>query len=448
MINNFRIIIDTLTRCYLFTFIGLPCLILLTACQSSIDQAQQGHKYTVDKWLALMQYGESTLPEYGITISAKLSQLPMENIHAPLSYQLKNIKLDNEKNVNKINLLSPWFNNKYICSPVCSQLTEYKSKTNRGNRTLLNYYFEEYKYDFYDFYVQVYQVNNQLAQLKKIQPSLVKDYLLYLVDQQAPQSSLVAFIELLKQSLSPQAYQEYLQDPKLLVGEYQPLNEGLPDMQAYKQTVKERDFWQDAAQGNSENVGWRKVADNNIEDLTWQKVADGNIEGLTWKKVADGNIEGLTWKKVADSNIEDLTWKKKAEDKGNQMPNDQVKQTEKTDSIPSREQWISSKNNPLEVGELACSYQENMFGKVIAVSTSNSTSTSTVDDIESNKQEIEASNSVTLSLFGQAKQVEDGVTSSHVSGYLFNTSQQAVSFKPIKGTKTFSADDIGRCLFQ
>ena len=78
-----------------------------------------------------------------------------------------------------------------------------------------------------------------------------------------------------------------------------------------------------------------------------------------------------------------------------------------------------------------------MFGKVISIA-----------DVNKNKNGVNIGSNVTLSLFGQAKKIEDGVTSSHVSGYLFNTGQQAVSFKPIKGIKTFSADNISQCQFK
>lgn len=391
MTNNFNT--------YLFTFIGLPFFLLLTACQSPINQAQKEHKSTVDKWQALMQYGESTLPDYGISISAQLSLRPRKKGSSPLSYQLTNIQLNDKNPLNHINLLSPWFTNKYICSPVCTQLTEYKSKTNIGSTTLLNYYFEQYQYQFYDFYVQVYQVNKQLVQLNKIQPLLVKDYLLHLADKQAPQTSLADFIKLLTQSLTPLAYQEYLLQPQLRVGEYQPSNEGLPSIPNYEQGTKEQNNWQNATVIKTETIAWQKIATSNAEILKWQKVASIN-------------------------NVQDSP----------------IIETQATEPliIPSITQWLSNKNNNLSIGDLACSYQYNMFGKVIAIHPMQ------MDNSSSGNK----GTTVTISLFGQAKKVRDGVMKNQEDGYLFNTSQHAVSFKPIKGVKTFLAENVSQCIFE
>jgi hypothetical protein len=404
-------LVEKSTPRYLLILIYLPFFLLFTACQSPINQAQENHKSTVDKWQELIRYGESTLPEHGISITAQLSQRPIKNANAALSYQLSNIKLSEKSNLNHINLLSPWFKNKYICSPVCTQLTEYKSKTNLGSTTLLNYYFEEYQYQFYDFYVQVYQLNKKLEQLIDIQPLLIKDYLLYLVDQQKPQASLVAFVEGLNSTLTPRAYQDYLLEPKLRVGKYQPSQEGLPSISSYNSTKQEQELWQQKIEVNKENDNRQHATKNSTEVLMWQTMASDNKETLIWQKISVNTEAG----------------------------NIQAKKDEATKTLftPSFEQWKTIKSNDLSVGDLACSYQGNMFGKIIAIEESE------LDNIGGNKD-----GAVTLSLFGKAKKIHDGIIENLASGYLFNTSEQALSFEPVKGTKTFATQNISQCQFK
>ncbi|MCP4321441.1 MAG: hypothetical protein GY951_18525 [Psychromonas sp.] len=361
---------------------------------------------TVEKLQALIQYGESTLPEYGISITAQLIQQPKNNTHSASSYQLSNIKLNDQSPHNAINLLSPWFHNSYICNPVCSQLTEYKSETNQGATTLLNYYFQLHQFEFYDFYVEIYKLNRKIEQLQEIQPLLLKDYLLYLVDQQAPQTSLMDFIALLTQSLSTTAYQYYLQQPTLRVGKY------------ISSTANEQNIWI-LNQSNTESAEWQKTTSKNSETEEWQKTPSENAEVQGWRENSSESAETQPWKNADESNI-------------HKHISNPHKQPASTVIIPSPTQWKATKSNNLDIGDIACSYHGNMFGKVIAL-----------HNASNNKNKT-----VSLSLLGEVKNVHDGIIKNQISGYLFNTSQSVINFKPIKGVKVFFANNISKCQFK
>ncbi len=188
------------------------CLSLLAGvgCQSIIKIAgTEDHKTVYEKWRELVSYAESDLADYGIKI---IAQLKVKTLNSKEEFYLSNIKLSSSSNALNIDLLSPQFETKLVCDPVCYQLTEYvrTRDEDKDGYTLLTAFFDKHEYELFDFYAKTMVLNKKIATLEAMNSVLLSSYFLFLLEEEKIFESLDEFSPYLENSLSELAYQDYI----------------------------------------------------------------------------------------------------------------------------------------------------------------------------------------------------------------------------------------------
>ena|GEM_PF-4220972 len=425
-------------------FFILCFLLVLTGCQSTLDVAGEEHKTVTDKWKELSKYAESNIEDYGITINARLA------ISADQKFKLTHFKLSSRQSRQDINLLSPNFEHKYICSPKCYQLIEYFNLSGEDGTTLLTNYFDRHEFELFKFYGDIQLLNKQLAKLAVHDQRLLKSYLTSLAYQRISFESANDFILFLTTSLTVSALESFSENPEDLFSNflknYQSVNGGQwtgdrTEHDDWTSVSKEQNEWTGIIMENNE---WTNITDEQKkwaittdEQDKWTGVsqeqsawADVSEEQSEWTEV---NKEHNGW--TASSELPEKTWSAKLTvlPEALWMKEASDQKNSKVDGEPTGKEglnndqlaWQSAKASPILIGHNVCSYRESYFGVVVALSF----------------------DTVTVNLLGQAKVIREGVVYPAEQGDLF-TLNENLYFSPITEKRTFDKADLASCILE
>jgi hypothetical protein len=336
---------------------SLLILLMLVSCQSAVQQVGEQHKTAVDKWQALANYAASDLLNYGLIITTKLT---IRDIEDQARYQFIDIKLATNEDPFNINMLTPSFDQKYICSPKCVQFNEYFTTRGENAYTLLSAYFAEEEFRLFQFYADIVLLNDQLALLSEISPDHLTAYLNWLGSQQKSFDALASFSNYLEQVLSIESYRYFIEHP------------------VYIQSAESAKHYLHLSQSPESQWG---ADDPELSEPP---------ETAAWLD------------------------QEPMENKAIFRP---VKQVEST--------WRQAQLLTVEVGDNVCSYLENKFGVVTAIT----------------------GNEIEVALTGQIKTIADGLIKNMSPGSLFQL-VEGVNFYPVQELQIFLKKDIAPCLIE
>jgi hypothetical protein len=335
-------------------------LLILVSCQSALQQAGEQHKTAVDKWQALANYAASDLLNYGLIITTKLI---IRNVEDQARYQFIDIKLATSEDPFNINMLTPSFDQKYICHPKCVQFNEYFTTPGESTYTLLSAYFDEEEFRLFQFYADIVLLNDQLALLSEISPDHLMAYLNWLGSQQKSFDALASFSNYLEKVLSIESYRYFIEHP------------------VYIQSAESAKHYLHLSQSPESQWGAKSGIGADIS---------APLETAAWLD------------------------QEPMENKAIYQP---VKQVEST--------WRQAQLLTVEVGDNVCSYLENKFGVVTAIT----------------------GNEIEVALTGQIKTIADGLIKNMSPGSLFQL-VEGVNFYPAQELQIFLKTDIGPCLIE
>lgn len=293
----------------------------LSACASQIKQASNAHALSIDKWSELARYSESKLNNYPITLTAQLEHVLVDQ---QSNFQLTNFQLSKKENSYTINLLSPNFKHKYVCSPMCYQLLEYVEKGSKTHQTvrgstLLNEFFIQHEFELFSFYGELFKMNTQINRLEDINAQQLSTYLDYISLEKKQFNTLNNFMLYLSSALSEEHYQTFLNDPHAA--------------QLRQKTRRTHTIFLHALHPNE----------------SWQASKKQQTEQHLWS--SNSQPERDQWLSKPNSPVRHLN---------------NSSATPKTGSVSKA--WLLAKNNDIELKAYVCSYKENKFGQVIDIS--------------------------------------------------------------------------------
>jgi hypothetical protein len=189
---------------FIFT---IALFLSITGCQTKLGVAGDNHKTVTAKWGELGRYAESEIGQYGVTITAKLKH---EYMTKKTEFTLWDIQLAISETSFDIDLLVPSFEDKYICTPVCYQLTEYQPNLDITGNTLLTEYFTNHEFELFKFYGDLLLLNKNLSILKNENPLLLNKYLNWLAENAKSFSDFNEFSHYLNATLTPAAMAKFV----------------------------------------------------------------------------------------------------------------------------------------------------------------------------------------------------------------------------------------------
>lgn len=348
-------------------------------------------------------------------------------ITADNKFKLTHYKISKDPSKQDIDLLVPNFEHKYICSPVCYQLIEYINFSGEDGNTLLTNYFDRHEFELFKFYGDIQLLNKQLAKLAEHDQRLLKSYLTALSYQSTSFESAKEFIQFLTTSLTSSSLESFKDNPEDLFSPFLNDYQVIADNQ-WNIINREQGEWTDISK---EQDKWTSVskeyewADVNKEQDEW---ADVNKEQDKWASVTKERDEWTEISKeqgewTTSTEIPELIWSNKP----TLLPEALwLKETiDKKESDNNQLSWQSSKASPIKVGHNVCSYKENFFGLVVAVS----------------------SDKVIVNLLGQAKIINEGIVYPASEGDLF-TMNENLYFSPLAEKRTFERSDVASCILE
>ncbi|MGJ8691248.1 MAG: hypothetical protein ACSHW0_02060 [Thalassotalea sp.] len=371
-------------------FIFTICTSLLFSCQSPQQIAGSDHKLVVDKWKALSLYADGVLNQYDIALGARLT-VDKSSEH---QFILKDFALLKKASAEHINLLSPSFEDKIICTPECSLLTEYTSNS-EVNATLLKQYFDDYEFQLFKFYGQLSLLDDSLAELETIDKKLLPYYLTWLIEKNNHFDKLIDLSDFLTEMLSTEQYLSYINDPKK---QYSMLAAEQPQEITRWQTL-------DDGQEITELVAPELIAPelSHIQDDFVAMELD-NIELDSQAK------EQSTWQTAAIAQ-EVTFWQQEGTGDGVNI------------SISSEVvDWQILQQLDVSIGDKVCSFNGNYFGIVTEV----------------------LGTKFSVYVVGQLQVEIDNILSSAPDGAIFKQSG-LVRLYPVQAVRDFSQDQIAPC---
>jgi hypothetical protein len=400
----------------------MSCFLLAGfGCQSTLDIAGGEHKTVSEKWRALSNYAESNIGNYGITITARLAIGEDEN------FKLTHFKITNKPSRQDIDLLTPNFENKYICSPTCYQLIEYFNFSGQDGTTLLTNYFDRHEFELFKFYGDIQLLNNQLVKLANHDQRLLQSYLTSLAHQSTSFERAKEFTQFLNTILTLAALDNFADNPEEIFSHFLK-NYQITNENQWKKVNTEQDGWtgenteQNEWTGeNTEQDGW---TGSNTEQDGWT-VSNTEQDGWT-----GSNTEQDHW--TASTETPEVAWSSETTISPETIWLKELpEQTHSTDNIVLASNqppdnpllsWQSARAYPIKVGDNVCSYQESLFGIVAEISV----------------------NQVIVNLLGQAKRINEGIVYPAEQGDLFAINEN-VYFSPLTKKKSFEKHEIARC---
>jgi hypothetical protein len=376
-------------------------LLTLTACTSSIQHVGEKHQTAAQKWKAMAQYASSNLPQFGFTVTADIVFLDTDGTPR---FELSNIKLAKQHDQSSLDLIEPEFVQKFICNDTCVQLTEYIKTEHYNDETAIDLMTEgtflakqlqHYEFELFDFYAELFVLNDVLLALEKSNKDELANYLAHIASQQQGASTLAGFVTNLQASLTLDQYLAFAEDPVLQYRHaYQRVvQNSSPILRAATQLKQDpSNTWQ------AEEImpAWQDPSAANLDEL--QAIV------LDIPKEAEMQAWPADIWHVDAIGEEQQAWLSLA----------------KEAKVVSH--WDQAKIQTIQTGSTVCSYQDNYFG--------------IVQTIEGNR--------ISLFVQGQAKHFEDGMIDDLKAGSLFNA-PSGIAFIPMLDERTFERADLGLC---
>ncbi|KXI27661.1 hypothetical protein [Paraglaciecola hydrolytica] len=296
---------------YLFRTTLLIILLLgLGACQTRLKIAGTKHQKVAAKWHGLAQYAESKIVNYGVTITANLV---IEAIDDKPAFTLQNIKFSEHENVQNINLLTPSFEHKYICLPLCFQLLEYVAFDGVDSATLLDSFFSEHEFELFQFYGDLVILSERLDTLANRDNGLLRAYLLSLTRKKESFGSTKEFIAYWDNSLALGMFEQFMRNPVDIDSDF---------LQDYRQTPDRR--WRRTGTNANNNSQYGENTYNENDDI---------LPNEHWLASSQPTPESSAFQFLEGQVEEVLNW-----EDGRQLA--------------------------IVIGENVCSYENNLFGVV------------------------------------------------------------------------------------
>jgi len=372
----------------------ISLMILGGGCTSFLQQVGEKHKTAAQKWIAMGMYVSSDLPKYGHTITADIL---FDFSTSTPRFELSNIKFDVNEQTTTIDLLRPSFDSKYLCEArKCILLNEY-IKTNLKNNekaienieegSFLAKQLQKYEFELFDFYAALFILNDNLEILAATNPKALHDYLYYLDEQKYEAQTFKAFSDYASEVLTVEAFESFLNDP---IAQYKSeyLQKYIGD-----QSFVQNDFSAIQPDTNWQGTEAKLDVSNNSDGISNQPVITGD-ELLVSNSLTIKIPESMIWEKP-------------------------------TLVMLTSSYWNDVQEYPLAVGDSACSYDQNYFGRVQAI------------------QGL----SVSLFVRGQAKKVTNGILQDLEEGSLFKN-ELKVLFLPMASELELIRGDIAPCAIQ
>lgn len=365
--------------------------LMVSSCQSNLEIAGDKHQTSTEKWHALAKYSSTTLAPFNLIITAKFDH---SNISSKMAVRFTEVKLSNRTTPFNINLIEPSFSNKYICTPLCSQLTEYLQENNNriSDDTLLSLYFKKHEFELFQFYSDMFILGDQLERLAKENPDNLYNYLQWISKSELSANSLIAFTLLLNEKLTVEKYQDFINNPPIIY----------PSVETNIVASPENNW----LENNSipPEVALLSQSSSSIDESgTQQENPSPDDDWVAQSEIAspESTFPNELWE-ISPLVSENKHW----------AP---------MNNSPSKN-WFEPADNKLEIKDTVCSYNENYFGIVQSIS----------------QEEIH------VWVLGQAKIKQDDIVSNPESGELFKEKIKSI-FIPINKLKTFSLSDISLC---
>jgi hypothetical protein len=244
----------------------------LLGCQSTLNTAGQDHALVVKKWQQLAQYIDDSTTNNPFTIVGKLT---VDTESDKQKFILSNIHLSQQETMFELNLIRPTFENKYICLPICLQLTEYFS-TSKENSTMLNIYFEQHEFELFKFYGDVVLQNDSINTLYEFSPVAATRYFNWLILKGQKFSDLASISQFLTSALTQDSLIAFLNDPDKFYASL---------LAQSKDTINTLNVWStDDEQGPMENWTSMPTAD---ETLYIKNGLSQDLRLQNWLKIKD-----------------------------------------------------------------------------------------------------------------------------------------------------------------
>jgi hypothetical protein len=354
--------------------------LVIVGCQSKLDKIGQEHAKEVMKWQELARYAGNELKYLGLTVTAgvQVNQNPEGT-----SYSIVKVQLNRDANHTEIDLLSPELAEKFACGLDCQKLGLYDSNFAKPETQLSSFFFEE-EGRFFEFYGRITRLNYILADYRASSPDILNKYLMLMLNRKLTFNSLSEFIDNLEKHVTEDKLLAFSQS-----GFISPVEDRLSSTFIDDLTANLPTEWEI-------NVDDAKMPDDN-----WNSDASKPDE-LFYTGVTPDELfyTGSTPDELFFSNLKS--------------------KTANLSGITSN--WEQVKQNPIQLGSIACSFSDNSFGVVKKLET----------------------NEVTLDVIAQARVLVDGMKLYLQPGHLFTS---AVSFYFVKGSpnQTYALSDIAPC---
>ncbi|WP_158769197.1 hypothetical protein [Paraglaciecola sp. L1A13] len=378
-------------------------ILLLSACQSNLQKAGRSHALTFSKWQELSRYAGKSYLSSQVPIRI-VGELTIEQEDQRRRFVLTNIRLAKQETPYQINLLHPQFEEKYICTPQCLQLTEYLLENTESN-TLLTRYFKQQEFELFKFYGEVFSLDKEIQQVKAIDERYFQHYIDWLIFQRTESGDIQSFITYLKSAFSEQAYVSFISDPQKLYSHLMHSVEVSEESSALIENGEwlntpavETEFWSDAQMKEQDNWSDAQVK----EQDNW---SDAQVkEQDNWSD--EPTNESDTWRS-AETSVASLKPEPRFDNQAEQ-------------------DWQAAKNLNIELGDLVCSTSSDEFGSV---------------------QEIRGK-TIVVEVVGNTLSLKDGVSvaSSHTDVFNDNVVKRYV---PVESkVKRFDREQVSICYLE
>lgn len=391
----------------------LAAMQVFFSCQTPLKIAGSEHKLVAAKWYALSTYAESEIVDYGVTVSARFNVIRENDKEI---FRIEGIKFSPYANERQLDLLNPFFEQKYICLPQCYQLLEYVNFYGQTSGTMLANFFDQHEFELFQFYGDLVVLSDKLKKLSNKNPTFIRSYLRFLADNNQEFDSTKSFIQFLEKALSENAIQQFVDNPGLGNSDY---------LRKYHISADSR--WSDINASEAFELGpqqqWTK-AEPLLPEQQWAE-AEPLLPEQQWVEAEKvlleqqwADLPQQQWAEADPFQIES-SWLVAKQDSP-----DMILFASGTDN-DNPYTWEDAKLLPIVVGQNACSYQENLFGIVTAINIT----------------------TVEVKLLGQAKTISEGMVQALPSGGMF-TSNDSLFFLPRAELMVFDKIDIAACYLE
>jgi hypothetical protein len=431
----------------------LASIFVLLSCQTPLKIAGSEHKLVAAKWYALSAYAESEIVDYGVTVSARFNVIREDDKEI---FKIEGIKFSPYANERQLDLLNPFFEQKYICLPQCYQLLEYVNFNGKTSGSMLANFFEQHEFELFQFYGDLVVLSDKLKQLSNNNPTFIRSYLRFLAESNQEFDSTKSFIQFLEEALSENAIQQFVDNPGLGISDYlrkyqisadsrwsvHDISEAIESVTELKSPESEGLFpeqlWTEQEGLSSERLWteseglfpeqlWTEPEGLSPERL-WTESEGAFLEQL-WTEseellpeqqltVLEQLLPEQQWAMAEPFQIESR-WLVTEDDSP-----DMILFTSRSDN-DNLYTWEDAKILPIVVGQNACSYEENLFGIVTAITNA----------------------TVIVKLLGQVKVLSEGIILELPSGGMF-TPSDSLFFLPRTESMVFDKKDIAACYLE